>query len=161
VHAADHAAGAARAWCAGRRGGPAVHHGHPRRRARRCCPGAFRLPRVSAVSTARVPAPLRQRDFRRLWVAGLISDSGDWLLLVSLPILVYELTGSALRTSFAFLIELVPAVLLAPVSGYLADRWNRRRLLVTVALAQAVALLPLLTVHDRRDLPVLYAVIAV
>ena len=104
--------------------------------------------------------PLRHRDFRRLWLAGLISDSGDWLLLVSLPILVFELTGSTLQTSVAFLVELAPAVLLGPFAGYLADRLDRRRLLVTVTVVQAVALLPLLAVHDRGDLPILYAVVA-
>jgi MFS family permease len=108
-----------------------------------------------------IPAPLRRRDFRRLWLAGLISDSGDWLLLISLPILVFELTGSALHTSFAFLIELVPSVLLGPVAGLLADRWDRRRLLVGVAITQALALLPLLTVRDRQDLPMVYAVLAI
>lgn len=108
-----------------------------------------------------MPAPLRHRDFRRLWLAGLISDSGDWLLLVSLPILVYQLTGSPLQTSFAFLVELAPAVLLGPVAGHLADRWDRRRMLVAILAVQAIALLPLLLVRDRGDLPVLYAVIAV
>jgi MFS family permease len=105
--------------------------------------------------------PLRQRDFRRLWLAGLISGSGDWLLLVSLPILVFQLTGSTLQTSVAFLVELAPPVLLGPFAGYLADRWDRRRLLATVTVVQAVALLPLLAVHDRGDLPILYAVVAV
>jgi len=106
-------------------------------------------------------SPLRHRDFRRLWLAGLISDAGDWLLLVSLPILVFELTGSTLQTSVAFLVELAPAVLLGPFAGYLADRWDRRRLLVTVTIVQAFALLPLLAVHERGDLPILYAVVAV
>jgi MFS family permease len=108
-----------------------------------------------------VPAALQHRDFRRLWLAGLISDSGDWLLLVSLPILVFQLTGSTLQTSFAFLVELAPAVLLGPLAGYLADRYDRRRMLVGIAAAQAVTLLPLLTVHDRDGLPILYTVIAV
>ncbi|GAB3830000.1 MFS transporter [Dactylosporangium cerinum] len=105
--------------------------------------------------------PLAHREFRRLWLAGLISDTGDWLLLVALPILVFQLTGSPLQTSFAFLVELAPAVLLGPVAGHLADRWDRRRMLVGITAVQAVALLPLLLVHDRGDLPVLYAVIAV
>jgi hypothetical protein len=38
---------------------------------------------------------LSNRDFRRLWLAGLISDTGDWMLLVALPILVYQRTGSS------------------------------------------------------------------
>ncbi len=101
---------------------------------------------------------LRSKGFRRLWLAGLISDTGDWLLLVSLPILVYQLTGSTVGTAVAFLIELVPAVLVAPLAGRLADRLDRRRLLIVVSLAQAAALLPLLA---GARLPIVYAVIAV
>jgi MFS family permease len=101
---------------------------------------------------------LRNRDFRRLWLAGLISDTGDWMLLVALPVLVYQLTGSSLGTSMAFLIELAPAVLITPLAGYLADRSDHRTLLlVAVSLGQAAALLPLLA---GTHLPVLYCVIA-
>jgi MFS family permease len=102
--------------------------------------------------------PLREAGFRRLWLAGLISTTGDWLLLVSLPILVFQRTGSTFGTAVAFLIELVPGVLVAPLGGWLAERLDRRRLLVTVSLAQAAALLPLLA---GPRLPVVYAVIAV
>jgi MFS family permease len=101
---------------------------------------------------------LRVNQFRRLWLAGLISDTGDWMLLVSLPILVYQLTGSTLGTAYAFLVELAPFILLSPLAGVLADRLDRRRLLVAVCAAQAAALLPLLWSHR---LPVVYAVIAV
>jgi MFS family permease len=104
---------------------------------------------------------LRTPDFRRLWLAGLISETGDWLLLIALPIVVYQYTGSAFGTAAAFLIELAPPVLLAPLAGRLADRLDRRRTLLLVALAQAAALTPLLLVHDRSGLPILYAVIAV
>ena len=101
---------------------------------------------------------LRNRDFRRLWLAGLISDTGDWMLLVALPVLVYQRTGSTLGTSIAFLIELVPAVLITPLAGHLADRsGHRTRLLVAVSLGQAAALLPLLA---GAHLLVLYGVIA-
>jgi MFS family permease len=103
--------------------------------------------------------PLRDRQFRLLWTAGLISDTGDWLLLVSLPILVFHLTGSAFGTAVAFLVELAPGILLAPVAGYLADRWDRRRALVVLALVQAAGLLPLLALHDAGDLWIGYAVI--
>jgi MFS family permease len=104
---------------------------------------------------------LRAPGFRRLWLAGLISDTGDWLLLISLPILVYQYTGSTFGTAAAFLIELVPPIALAPLIGRLADRGDRRRTLLLVSLAQAAALTPLLLVHDRAGLPIVYAVIAV
>jgi MFS family permease len=104
---------------------------------------------------------LRVPSFRRLWLAGLISDTGDWLLMVSLPILVYQYTGSTFGTAAAFLIELAPPVLLAPLTGRIADRLDRRRTLLLVSLAQAAALTPLLLVHGRSGLPILYVVIAV
>jgi MFS family permease len=103
---------------------------------------------------------LRVPGFRRLWLAGLISDTGDWLLLISLPILVYQYTGSTFGTAAAFLIELVPPIALAPFIGRLADCADRRRTLLLVSLAQAAALTPLLLVHDRTGLPIVYAVIA-
>jgi MFS family permease len=104
---------------------------------------------------------LRTPNFRRLWLAGLVSDTGDWLLLASLPIVVYQFTGSTLGTAAAFLVELIPPVLLAPLVGRIADRWDRRRTLMIVSLLQAIALTPLLFVHDRSDLAIVYAVIAV
>ncbi|MDQ2957312.1 MAG: MFS transporter [Actinomycetota bacterium] len=91
----------------------------------------------------------------------MISDTGDWLLFIALPVVVYQLTGSALGTSLAFLVELAPGIVLAPLTGRLADRCDRRRLLLVVSAAQAAALLPLLAVHTRSDLPILYAVILV
>jgi predicted MFS family arabinose efflux permease len=97
--------------------------------------------------------------FRRLWIAGIVSDTGDWLMFIALPLVVLQLTGSAVGTSIAFLLELVPPVLLAPLVGRLVDRLPGRGVMVAAMLAQAVSLLPLLAVHDRADLPVVYGVI--
>jgi MFS family permease len=99
--------------------------------------------------------------FRRLWAAGLISDTGDWLLFIALPLVVFQLTGSALGTSIAFLLELVPAVVLAPLAARLIGRFDRRWIMVAVNIGQALALLPLLWVNEVADLPLAYAVIFV
>lgn len=107
------------------------------------------------------PAPLRQPAFRSLWLAGLVSEAGDWLLFIALPIVVYRLTGSALGTSFAFLAQLAPAILFAPLAGRLADRHDRRRLMLVICGLQAISLLPLLLVDDRSGLPIIYAVIVI
>jgi MFS family permease len=97
--------------------------------------------------------------FRRLWIAGIVSDAGDWLMFIALPLVVLQLTGSAFGTSIAFLLELAPPVLLAPLVGRLVDRLPGRGVMVAAMLAQAAALLPLLAVHDHSDLPVVYGVI--
>jgi len=44
-------------------------------------------------------SPLRNRNYALLWSGGLISDLGDWTLLIALPVFVFQLTGSALTTS--------------------------------------------------------------
>jgi len=109
----------------------------------------------------RLPALWRQPAFRSLCLAGLVSDTGDWLLFIALPVVVYQLTGSALGTSLAFLVELAPGIVLAPLAGWCADRFDRRRVLIVVSGLQAAALVPLLVVHTRAGLPVIYAVILV
>lgn len=100
--------------------------------------------------------PLRHPAFRRLWIAGFVSEVGDWVLLVALPVHVYQVTGSATATAATFLVALLPGLALSPLAGVLADRWDRRRLMLLVSLAQAAVLLPLLT----GDLVVLNAVTA-
>ena len=105
---------------------------------------------------------LRRRPaFARLWLSGTVSETGDWLLLIALPVYVLQLTGSALVTSTVFLLELAGAVLAGPLAGVLADRWDRRRTLVGGSVAQAALLLPLLAVDGRDDLWIVYAVVAV
>ncbi|MCE6998919.1 MFS transporter [Saccharothrix sp. S26] len=89
--------------------------------------------------------PLGVPAFRRLWIAGFVSEIGDWVLLVALPVYVYQRTGSAAATATTFVVALLPSLALSPLAGVLADRWDRRRLMLVVSFAQAVTLLPLLT----------------
>lgn len=101
---------------------------------------------------------LRNRAFALVWVAGWISETGDWLLITGLPIYVFALTGSTLITSTVFLCELIPSITLGSLAGVAVDRWDRRRVLIVVGLAQAALLPALLTVHSEDQLWVLYVV---
>jgi len=106
-------------------------------------------------------ALLRRRDFGLLWAGGLVSETGDWFLLVGLPIWVLQITGSSLVTATVFLVGLLPGLVVGPLAGVLVDRWDRRRTLVAVSLAEAACLLPLLAVDGRHDLWIVYGVMAV
>jgi MFS family permease len=115
----------------------------------------------SPEAAPRQRSPLRERPFALLWASGLVSDIGDWMLLIGLPVFVFALTGSALTTSTVFVAELVPAIVVGQIGGVLVDRLDRRRLLVAASLVQAVGLLPLLLVDSPDRLWIVYVVAAV
>ena len=75
--------------------------------------------------------------FRRLWLAQVSSRLGEAIALVAMPLLVYGLTGSAELLGLIFVIQLLPRVILAPIAGLLADRLDRRRILLGADLARA------------------------
>lgn len=89
-------------------------------------------------------------DFRRLYVGRLISFAGDWFLLVPLVGLVYEASGSALAAAAVIAAQALPALLLAPLTGLAADRFDRKRVIVISDIVRAVLALSLLAV-DAAD----------
>lgn len=78
------------------------------------------------------------RSFRCLWIAATVDSFGSWLLAIAVPVHVYALTGSPASTSLAVVIEALPAVLIGPWAGVVADRFSRRTVLVFANLASAV-----------------------
>ncbi|MFC4640245.1 MFS transporter [Deinococcus hohokamensis] len=86
---------------------------------------------------------LLQGDFARLWWGGLISMTGSWMLTTALPAYVYLTTHSVPAASLMFLASLMPRVLLGSFAGVLADRFDRRGLMVRLNLLAAFSLLPL------------------
>lgn len=103
-------------------------------------------------------ATLRQRNFALLWAGGLISNIGDWLLIIGLPVYVYLLTGSALATSITLITSFVPNLLIGPVAGVFVDRWDRRWTMIISNLLLALGLLPMLAVHSKDTLWIVYVV---
>jgi predicted MFS family arabinose efflux permease len=83
------------------------------------------------------------RDFRLLWCAELISGMGSWLLVIAVPWHVYLMSRSLLAAGAVLAAQYAPPLVLAPVAGVLADRCDRRTLMVAAEVfsAAAVALL--------------------
>ena len=115
---------------------------------------------TTTMRAGRTRSPLFRRDFALVWTAGLVSDTGDWLLMIALPLFALSATGSALGASTVFLVELIPMLLVGSFLGVLVDRWDHRRTIVVVALLQGVLLLPLLAASADR-MGIVYAVAAV
>jgi predicted MFS family arabinose efflux permease len=94
---------------------------------------------------------LQIRDFRLLWAGSLVSSLGSWLLTIAIPAHVLLATGSLRDTGLTLAAEYLPLLVLGPVAGVVADRCDRRRLLITASLccAGAVAVMPLGTSPGR------------
>ncbi len=102
---------------------------------------------------------LRSRgSFRLLLGAAVISQTGDWALNVGLAYYIYVLTGSTIASGVMLVAALLPTVLLGSFAGVFADRWDRRRTMVTVTVAMALGLLPLLLVHSADQAWIIYVV---
>lgn len=101
---------------------------------------------------------LRQPNFQRLWLGGLISMIGDWILITGLPLEIYRRTGSTLATGAMVLAFLIPSIALGSIGGVFVDRWDRRRLMIGINVVLALAVLPLLAI-DALGLWIAYAVL--
>lgn len=102
----------------------------------------------------------RNPDFRRLYLASFISLGGDWFLLVALFALALELTGSALSVALLVVSQEIPFFLMSPVGGALADRLDRRRLMVACDLLRAALCLGFLLVGDAGSMWIAYLLLA-
>ncbi|MGI5950274.1 MAG: MFS transporter [Brooklawnia sp.] len=73
--------------------------------------------------------PLQQPDFRRLWLANIVTVIGAQLTVVAVPAQIYAITGSSGMVGLTGLFGLVPLVVFGLWGGALADSMDRRRLL--------------------------------
>ena len=105
--------------------------------------------------------PLRtSRDFRLLFLAGTVFYFGAMVSYVAVPYQVYTLTGSNFAVGAIGLVELAPILVFGLYGGALADHVDRRRLLISTGLAQAVftAVLAVNAFRDEPDVWVIFVV---
>ena len=100
------------------------------------------------------------RDVRLLWGGTVVSLFGDWFNTLALYRLVLDLTGSETALGGVFLTKLLPLALASPIAGVLADRLDRRRLMIGSDLLRAAIVLGFLFVRDADDLWLLYTLAA-
>ena len=99
-----------------------------------------------------VPAVLKNRDFDLYWTGVVFSQIGTRGTVAANLYHVYQLTGSVTQTGLVGAAQAVALLVLSPLGGVLADRWDRRRLLqasqaVAMVVAAALAALTLTGAH--------------
>jgi dTMP kinase len=104
------------------------------------------------------------RPFRRLWIALSLSSLGDWLSLLALTALAYKLAGGGQAAQSAavggvWLTSLLPALILGPLAGAVADRFDRRTTMIVGDVVRAVLYLSIplnLSLHVVNELTWMY-----
>jgi MFS family permease len=100
----------------------------------------------------------RNHDFRRLWLATLASYAGDWFNLLASAALVANLTDSGAAVSFMFLARFLPLFLFTPLAGVLADRYDRKRIMVLADVLRALTVTSFVLVQITQQIWLLYVV---
>jgi len=83
-------------------------------------------------------AALRHPNFAKFWTGALISNIGTWMQNVTVPYVIYDRTHSAALVGVAGFCQFIPAMVLGPIGGSLADRHPRRTILVITQSIMAV-----------------------
>ncbi len=95
-------------------------------------------------------------NFRYLWFSQIVSLLGDWFNLIASAALVANLSNSGLAIGGIFLARLLPPFVLGPVVGVVADRFDRRKILIASDLFRTVIVLGFLLVRNEQDIWLLY-----
>ncbi|MGL4647810.1 MAG: MFS transporter, partial [Caldilineaceae bacterium] len=99
-------------------------------------------------------------DFRNLWLARVVSNLGDWFNLLASAQLIASLTDSGTAVSLLFLARYIPLFFATPYAGVLADRLNRRNILIAADLLRALTVLAFLLVRDPSQVWLFYLLTA-
>lgn len=97
-----------------------------------------RPPKPPAGSVSSWTSVFRYRDFTYFWTAALISNSAQWMQQLAVPFLVFEITDSNTWVGATAFASLIPALLMNPAAGVIADRVARRLVLIMTLIAQGM-----------------------
>jgi MFS family permease len=116
----------------------------------------------AAAIADRTFAALRVRNYRLYFISQIISFSGTWMQSVALAWLVLQLTGSGTALGTVLAAQFLPTLLLAPFGGVIADRFDKRKLIIlTQSTAGLLALaLGIVTLTGVVELWMVYALAA-
>lgn len=95
-------------------------------------------------------------NFRKLWLAQVVSELGDWLYSIAVYSLILSITGSARAMAFAVILQVLPQVLIAPAAGVINDRISRKKVMIYADVGRAIIVLCMILVQSPDLLWLLY-----
>ncbi|MEK4967366.1 MFS transporter [Cytobacillus sp. FSL R7-0696] len=97
-----------------------------------------------------------EKDYARLFFAGVLNGIGDRFSQVALLALLLQVTGSGLAVGLALAIRVIPFLFFGPLGGMMADRFSRRKILVCTDLGRILFALSFVFVNDVSSVWVVY-----
>ena len=98
----------------------------------------------------------RNRSFRQLWLGQVVSQMGDWFNTIALYTIILKLTGSGRAVGLLLVARFLPSFLFGPISGVVADRFSRQRIMIVSDLLRAAVVLGFLFVRRPDQLWIIY-----
>ena len=96
------------------------------------------------------------RNFRRLWLAQIVSEIGDWFYTLSIYTLLLQFTGRASAVALALVLQVLPQTFAGPTAGVVNDRLKRKHVMIAADLARAVIVLAMLFVRSSSTVWLVY-----
>lgn len=96
------------------------------------------------------------RSFRQVWLGQVVSQMGDWFDTIALYTIILNLTGSGRAVGLLLVARFLPSFLVGSLSGVVADRFNRRSIMIISDLLRAVVVLGFLFVRRADQLWIIY-----
>ena len=96
------------------------------------------------------------RNFRRLWLAQIVSELGDWFYTLAIYSLLLQLTGRASSVALALVLQVLPQFFVGPAAGVVNDRVRRKRVMITADLVRMVVVFAMLLVRSRSTVWLVY-----
>jgi MFS family permease len=96
------------------------------------------------------------RNFRRLWLAQIVSEIGDWFYTLSIYTLLLQLTGHASSVALALVLQVLPQTLVGPTAGVVNDRLRRKQVMIAADIVRFVVVLAMLFVRSRSMVWLVY-----
>ena len=95
-------------------------------------------------------------NFRRFWLSGIISQAGDWFNYIGIFVLLTRLTGSGEAISWFLIAKFIPTTILGPAAGVIADRFNRKIILICCDLSRVLVVLGYLLVREADQVYLIF-----
>jgi MFS family permease len=96
------------------------------------------------------------RNFRRLWLAQIVSEIGDWFYTLSIYTLLLQLTGQASSVALALVLQVLPQTFIGPTAGVVNDRLRRKHVMIAADVVRVFVVLAMLLVRSRSTVWLVY-----